>query len=142
MDKKSMDAIKQDIDAKNFEKTLIAAGLDGATAAIAAKGVSSGSPELLAAAFRSHADAAARKRQRAAEKAEKEVQQEIGELADLSNTFANAALQPGDDPSIYSNLLSEDELREIVESRNSEKATQTDMAKLEREVEISMGIYD
>lgn len=134
---------KQMIDAVRLEQVLTAAGVDKSVAKVAAQGVTMNSPELLAAAFRSHADAINRKQQRAAEKAEKEVRQQISELADLSNTFSAAALQPGDDPRAYSNLLSEDELREIVEnSRNSASETPTDTAKLEKEVAESMGIFD
>ena len=128
------------IDAVRLEQVLCAAGVDAATAKVAVKGVTMNSPELLAAAFRTYGDAINRKQQRAAEKLEKETQKQISELSALSNTFSNAALQPGDDPSIYSNLLSEDELREIVENRNSASETTTDTAKLEREVAEAMGI--
>ena len=138
-----MDNTKKMIDTVRLEQVLRGAGIDPGVAKVAAQGVTMNSPELLAAAFRSYGDAINRKQQRAAEKLEKETQRRISELSDLSNTFANAALQPGDDPSLYSNLLSESELREVVEnSRNSEKATQTDMKKLEAEVNAAMGICD
>ena len=134
---------KQMIDAVRLEQVLCAAGVDAAAAKVAVKGVTMNSPELLAAAFRSYGDAINRKQQRAAEKLAKETQKQISELAAMSNTFTAAALQPGDDPRAYSDLLSEDELREIVEnSRNSASETTTDTAKLEAEIKSAMGIFD